>query len=288
MPVNSINRILTLAILCCVPLSALAQQRGVSREEQKTFNVSGTPNVRITNFDGAIRIEPSEGNQVSYLAELRGRDQAALDRIEFEAAQNGNQILINSRLRDRSWNSWTSVNLTIRVPRQTDLFAKTGDGHIEARGITGNIELGTGDGHIEASHLSGDLNLHTGDGHLTLNDLQGRLRARTGDGSINLRGKFNGLEVTTGDGSVEVIIERGSTLATDWNLKTGDGSIQVALPDDLSAEIEASASDSKISSDLPLMVFGKIGGRALKGRLNAGGRLLSISTGDGPITLRRN
>ncbi|HYE75015.1 MAG TPA: DUF4097 family beta strand repeat-containing protein [Blastocatellia bacterium] len=285
---NPIAKLVTFALMCLVLLPVLAQQRGVSREEQRSYQVNGTPNVRINNFDGPIRIEAWDSNQVSYTAELRGRDQAALDRIEFESSQNGNQILINARLRDRNWNSWTSVSITVRVPRQTDLFARTGDGHIEARGVAGEVELGTGDGHIEATNLSGNLNLHTGDGHMTLSDLRGRLRARTGDGSINVRGRFEGLEATTGDGSMEIVVERGSTVASDWNLRTGDGSIQIALPDDLSAEIEANSNDGKISSDLPLMVFGKIGSKALKGRLNAGGKLLSLSTGDGPITLHRN
>lgn len=267
-------------------------QRGVSREEQRSFNVGGMPQVRVTTFDGALRVEAWDRNEVSVTAELRGRNQSDLDRIEFAATQSGDQIQIEARLPERGrvhWNSWAAANIHLRVPRRANLFARSGDGHIEARDVTGDIELTTGDGHIEANNLSGNLTVHTGDGNMTLTDVRGRLRARTGDGRISVRGKFDELEAVTGDGSMEITIERGSTVATAWRLRTGDGSIQLALPDGLNAEIDAHTNDGSISSELPLTVSGKLGGgKSLRGRLNAGGNPLTVATGDGSITLRRN
>lgn len=281
---------LLLLIACAAAVPALAQ-RGVTREEQRSFPVSGLPQVRVITFDGLIRIEAWDRSEVSYTAELCGRSRSDLDRIEIDAVQNGPQIQIEARLRDRGrrrWNSGTSAQLTVRVPRRADVYAHSGDGQIEARDLTGEIDLSTGDGQIEASNLSGNILARTGDGRLTLQDVRGRLHARTGDGSVSVQGKFDELEVTTGDGSIEATVERGSTMSAPWRLKTGDGSIQLALPDGFAAEIDAHTNDGTISSELPLMVTGKLSGRSLRGRLNAGGNLLTISTGDGSITLRRN
>jgi hypothetical protein len=279
-----------LLVVAAAGVSAQAR-RGVSREESKSFTVGGAPSLHVKTFDGALRIEAWDRNEVSYTAELRGRTEADLDRIEIEAAQTGDQILIEARPRERrgvTWNSWASASFTVRVPRRANVRAHSGDGHIEARDLTGEIDLNTGDGHIEAANLSGNLAARTGDGRITLTDVRGRLRARTGDGHVSVRGTFDELEVTTGDGAMEVTVERGSNLAAPWRLQTGDGSIQLALPDGLSAELDVHTNDGSISSELPLTVAGKLGGNSLRGRLNAGGNALTVSTGDGSITLRRN
>src|SRR6185436_20308952 len=92
--------------------------------------------------------------------EKRGRTQSDIDRIEINATQNGNSIQIEARIRARSsWLSYATVSLTVFVPRQTNLNGRTGDGRIEARNVTGEIELGTGDGSVVASNLSGNLNI---------------------------------------------------------------------------------------------------------------------------------
>ena len=178
--------------------------------EEKTFSVSGTPTVRTSTFDGHIRIEASDQPVVRCSIEKRGRSQEDIDRIQVEAVQDGNIITVDARVRSRvRFNSSASANITLTLPRQANLVARTGDGGIEARDLTGEIELNTGDGKINASNLHGKLNVHTGDGSVDLMDVAGQLRARTGDGGMHIRGRFDALEVSTGDGPIDITVERG-------------------------------------------------------------------------------
>ena len=278
--------VLATIALSAATISAQVFNR-VVRDEQ-SFKVSGTPNVRLNTFDGHIQVESWDRSEVLCKYEKRGRTQGDIDRIEINATQNGDVIQVEGRVnKTGSWYSGATLNLTVFVPRQTNLNGHTGDGRIEARSITGDIELTTGDGRITASNLNGNLNIRTGDGSVELMDMAGRLRAQTGDGWIKVRGRFEELQVQTGDGSVEVAVERGSRMTTAWKVSTGDGSIQLSLPDDFSADLDAHTNDGSINTDLPITISGRIG-RSLQGRLNQGGNPLTIRTGDGSITLRRS
>jgi hypothetical protein len=278
-----------LAALALSAAAVSAQGRLTQVEqEERSFQVNATPTVRIGTFDGTIRIEAWERSEVRYTAEKRGRNQSDLERIEIEAVQNGDYIQVEARLRSRtSWSSYAAAHITVFVPRRANLNARTGDGRIEARDVSGEISLTTGDGHVSATNLSGNLAIRTGDGSITLMDVSGRLRAQTGDGRMQVRGRFEELEAATGDGTMEITVERGSKMATSWRLSTGDGTIQLALPDDFSAELDIRTNDGSISTELPVMISGRIG-NTLQGRLNQGGYALTVRTGDGSIVLRRS
>ncbi len=256
--------------------------------DEGTFRVQATPALRVSTFDGEIRIEAWDRSEVRYHAEKRGRTQKDLERIEIVATQTGDQIEIHARLRFRyRFYTRTQANLTVMVPRRVNLYAHTGDGRIEVRQVTGDIELSSGDGAIVATGLSGNLSARTGDGALELIDVSGRVQARTGDGRIQIRGQLDELEATTGDGAMEITVDRGSRVKTAWRLTTGDGNILLALPGDLSAELDVRTHDGSIMTELPIIITGKVG-RTLQGRLNQGGNTITVRTGDGSITLRRN
>ncbi len=256
--------------------------------DEGTFRVRATPALRVSTFDGQIHIEAWDRSEVRYQAEKRGRTREDLERIEITATQSGDQIEIHARTRLRyRWYRRAQANLTLMVPRQVSLYARTGDGRIEVHHVRGNIELSSGDGAIVATDLSGNLSARTGDGALELIDVRGRVQARTGDGRIQIRGQLDELEATTGDGAMEITVERGSMVKTAWRLATGDGNILLALPSDLSAELDVRTNDGSITTELPIIIAGKVG-RTLQGRLNQGGNTIVVRTGDGSITLRRN
>ncbi|HWQ36353.1 MAG TPA: DUF4097 family beta strand repeat-containing protein [Blastocatellia bacterium] len=279
--------ILMLLAGCTATIRAQSYLR-VTAQEEKSFRVSGVPRVLVSTFDGAVRVESWDRAEVLCQAEKRGRSQGDLDRIEIISSQTGDEIRFEAKLTSRAnWNLHARANLTIHVPRESILSARTGDGSIEAHGLSGETSLRTGDGSITASNLSGSVIVRTGDGSVDLSDVRGRLQAQTGDGKMHLRGRFTELDARTGDGSMEVTVEPGSQMNAPWSLKTGDGSIMLALPADFAADLDVHTSDGSISTELPVTFSGKLG-NTLRGQLNQGGRLLTVRTGDGSITLRRN
>ncbi len=73
----------------------------------------------------------------------------------------------------------------------------------------------------------------------------------------------------------------------DWRLETGDGSVSLEVPGDLAADVDLHTSDGHIDLDMPVTTEGKIRQNEVRGKLNGGGSLLTIRTGDGSIHLRK-
>jgi DUF4097 and DUF4098 domain-containing protein YvlB len=152
----------------------------------------------------------------------------------------------------------------------------------------GQVNLRTGDGKIEVNGLKGEMDLHTGDGAVTLDAVDGKLHATTGDGHIRASGRFDELDLKTGDGHIEARANSGSSLASGWRLETGDGNVSLEVPGDMAADVDLHTSDGHIDLDMPVTTAGKIRENEVRGKLNGGGSMLSIRTGDGSIHLRKS
>ena len=71
-------------------------------------------------------------------------------------------------------------------------------------------------------------------------------------------------------------------------LRTGDGDLTMRVQDDdLDADIELQTSDGNIDLSLPVTVVGRARKRQIHGRINGGGKLISLKTGDGSIRLQK-
>ena len=60
------------------------------------------------------------------------------------------------------------------------------------------------------------------------------------------------------------------------------------LPEALAADVELHTGDGHINLDMPLNVEGHLGRSDIRGKLNGGGNLLTIHTGDGSIHLEKS
>jgi hypothetical protein len=72
-----------------------------------------------------------------------------------------------------------------------------------------------------------------------------------------------------------------------WDLRTGDGSVALRIPPELAADVDIHTGDGHIDLEVPVVVEGKLGGNNVRGKMNGGGSLLAIKTGDGSIRLEK-
>ena len=152
----------------------------------------------------------------------------------------------------------------------------------------GKVRVHTGDGEIRLRDVKGELDLESGDGHVEVEGADGILRAHSGDGRIRARGRFDMLDVGTSDGRIEAEALAGSSVGKGWNLKTGDGSVTLMVPENFAADVVLHTGDGHITLDVPLTVEGSYNSSNVQGKLNGGGGVLSIDTGDGSIRLGRS
>jgi DUF4097 and DUF4098 domain-containing protein YvlB len=174
------------------------------------------------------------------------------------------------------------------VPRESDLTAETGDGHVNVKSLAGKIDVHTGDGHVTVGSLRGSMRLRTGDGHIEGDNLDGTLSVETGDGRVRVSGRFDALELRTNDGSVDAEARQGSKIEREWYVTTGDGAVRLRIPANLNADLDARTGDGRIRVEFPISVApGRTSSSSLQGKLNAGGPPLRVRTGDGSITISK-
>jgi DUF4097 and DUF4098 domain-containing protein YvlB len=283
--------ILRIAALMFVTMLAvgLMPQRVHAEDFTKTYTVTGHPHVSVVTNDGSVRVSPGDSDKVEFRVEYHGY---VLDKnLKIESEQQGDQVELRARIVEHlhlSFGNSRSVHIEVRMPKDADLRVETGDGAVKADGIAGTVDVRTGDGSITANDLKGTLRLRTGDGSLQGSGLEGQCDASSGDGRIQLTGRFDTLAVQTGDGSIDVTANHGSRLEGPWRLRSGDGSVSLAIPGDLSADVDASSGDGSVTTDIPVTIEGQMSRSHLRGKMNGGGQSLMIHTGDGSIRLNKS
>jgi hypothetical protein len=219
----------------------------------KTYTVSNRATVHVDTDDGSVNVVTSDSKQVEFRVEYEGYE--LHKSLEISSDQHGDEIELTARI-PHGWHFSMGMrrrlHVEVRMPKDADLQVRTGDGSIKASNVTGNIDLHSGDGALTVSALKGSIRLHTGDGSIEASDLDGKCEATSGDGRIRIAGRFDVLSARSGDGSVGIEALHGSKLESGWSITSGDGSIDVAVPADLPANVEASSGDGRITTDIPI------------------------------------
>jgi hypothetical protein len=272
-----------LLALLAFPTLAAADNRW-----ERTFPVTGGPALDLQADDASVHVAAWDRAAVEVRVTTHGWALGAPRGVSVEASQDGDRIrcvvrephgLLGLSLTMR----WTRIEVSL--PRQADLDLRTGDGTVTLEPLSGVVSVSSGDGAIEADGLRGRLTLSTGDGRIRARGLDGALDAHSGDGSIEVAGRFDRLAIATSDGRIVATALEGSRMGDGWNLHSGDGSVTLSVPPALGAQVFLHSGDGSVRVDLPLQTTGGMHEHTVQGRLNGGGPLLEIRTGDGSIRL---
>jgi hypothetical protein len=124
-------------------------------------------------------------------------------------------------------------------------------------------------------------------GRIRADEIQGAIDATTSNGGIDVRlaksssGRPTRLQTT--NGGVELALEVPIQNAIE--VSTSNGGITLRLPDKLGARVDASTSNSSITSEFNVQAQGEITKRRLQGTIGAGGPSIQLSTTNGSIRL---
>lgn len=268
-----------------------------STTEELRFDTGERTVVEVRIDDGRVEVVGGAPGVVEVVFKNRARaaDSAGarslLENIRAEAVQDGDVVRVMARAGGGGavtlgGNVWTDV--AIRVPPEsTKLDIRTKDGRIEIEAVSGTIVAETGDGRIRIAHVEGNVRLRAHDGSITGTSLTGDFDVLSDDGRIRLDGSFGQLRAVTADGSIRVTARDMTTISNDWSIRTSEGSIELALPESLGAELDASAADGRVINNLSRFEGTEHRNR-VKGTLGTGGRLILVTTMDGRIILRES
>jgi len=249
----------TICALFVLALGAHASEhRGALTEEfHQTYALTPDGRIELDNINGPVHISSWERNEVKVDAIKSADTKERLEEAKIEIDSGKEYVSIRTRYpsHDQTWN-WgshnnpASVEYTLTVPRGARLDEiKLINGSLDVTGVTGEVRASCINGRLEAHNLAGRAHLST---------INGRLGAR-----------FDQLA--------------GSPV----ELNSVNGSVEVTIPSDSKAEIDASTVSGGIDNDFGLHVNNhRFVGHDLRGQLAGGGTRIELKNVNGRIEVR--
>ncbi len=244
-----------------------------AEEWNKSYEVGGTPELRLITSDANVRVTAGTGNKTE--ARLDTSDyKIGQGGISVYEHQTGNAVTIELHYPHMNWNfGWGNhhrVELDVSVPANTKL------------------DLQGSDGRVSITDVKGPIVARTSDGSLDIEGADGSLEARTSDGKMRVSGRFDHLDLQSSDGGITATALPGSKITNGWSLHASDGRVELRIPENLNANVSLHTSDGHIDGDVQLSVSGRLGTHDIQGKLNGGGELLEVRTSDGSIHVGRS
>lgn len=258
------KKIFLIASLCAIPLLAQDKQLNCDSDdgnrdrgsfcEIREVTIPATSSLDVDGgANGGVSVKGWDRNEVLVRSQVRtnGED-------DSDARQLAPQIRIDASAgrvraegphvsgRHRGW----GVSFEVFVPRQSDLSLRANNGGIHVADVRGRIQFNTTNGGVHLSRLAGDVEGHTTNGGVHL-DLSGN------------HWEGSKCEVTTTNGGVDI-----------------------RVPENYSAHLEASTTNGGIHVDFPVMVHGQLN-RGLSVDLGSGGNLVRATTTNGGVRVGR-
>jgi DUF4097 and DUF4098 domain-containing protein YvlB len=299
---SSITLLLSLAlVVCLVAASAVA----ADKRFEKKFAVTPGGTLTINTDVGDVRITGSSGSEVSIVAEVHGR-QRDVDRFDISAKQTSNGVEVRGESSQSHWFSWgidgPDAKFQIAVPHEYTVQVNTSGGNIvisnlkgringetsggdlDIRDVEGAISLETSGGDIRAEKLVGDLHMATSGGDVQIQSVVGRVDVSTSGGNVKLSDIDGRVDAETSGGDIVVRV-RGDNKGI--HAETSGGNIDIVVPANIGATIDASTTGGDVRCDLPITMSGRLDESHIHGTVNGGGNSISASTSGGDVRIRK-
>jgi len=289
---------LTLALFVIMPMTQASGQNEVISKETKEKIKEVTKDKEYKEFKEIARNKEfcsqnnwNNGDKVSF-NELREINLPASGKIDVDGARNGgisvkgeNRSDVLVRACVQAWGSTDeaarslassirintsgvikadgadenfSVSYDIRVPRNTNLGLKANNGGISVKSVEGTMDVSTSNGGI------------------SIHDAAGDVRGRTTNGGVSVALVGNGW--------------KGSGL----DLQTTNGGVNLSIPSNFAANVEAGTVNGGFSSDIPELnvttedqkgAYGHSRAKKINTALNGGGPMIRLVTTNGGIRI---
>jgi DUF4097 and DUF4098 domain-containing protein YvlB len=231
--------------------------RGALTEElHQTYAITANGRIELDNINGDVHISSWDRNEVKVDAVKYADTKERLDEAKIEIDATADAISIRTKYpdHDHTWtwgshNNPAGVEYTLTVPRTIRLDEiKLINGALDVTGVSGEVNASLINGRLEAHNLAGRAHLST---------INGKLDARFDELAGN---------------SVE--------------LNSVNGSVELTIPSDSKAELEASTVSGGISNDFGLHVnHHQFVGHDLRGELGTGGTRIKLNNVNGRIVI---
>lgn len=178
------------------------------RTETATISDPAVAVLDVASDAGRVEIVGADVTEVRITARVSD----GLTATDFRHRVVGDRLEVRVRCNGLVGGPWCRAGLRILVPRDLEVRVRSDSDRVIVRGITGRVDAASGDGSVEAEGLSGAVILHSSNGEVRAS----RLRASS-------------IQADSDNGSVRLEFDRaaGSTIA-----KSANGNVEISVPRD--------------------------------------------------------
>lgn len=203
-------------------------------DETSETDVKAAAQVRVDYASGVLRLT---GPKLRPLDWSRGRTKSVDVSIELP---RGSQITATTQLGDiRCAGRLGETRLktsggNVSVEKTGPARLETAAGHLTADSIGGNAELHTGSGKVQVGEVAGSASVKNSNGDTTIDAVTGDVRVRSANGDIHVERAGSGVDAKTANGSIRLgEVVRGSVV-----LGTSMGDLDIGIADGTAAWLE--------------------------------------------------
>jgi DUF4097 and DUF4098 domain-containing protein YvlB len=239
-------RITSLGLLLLAVLWAVPSY-AISKEFNQSFPLQPGGTFELQNVNGTVDVQGWDRDVVEvHAVKTAKQKESDLDRVSIEVDARPDAVSITTRY-PQNEGVEVAVEYTIHVPHGARLE-----------------HIGTVNGTLRISGVENVEDIHTVNGNVEVFEAGGSVHARTTNGNVHL----------------ELARVQDKTGAT---AETTNGSLVLAVPADVQAEVEARCLNGNFYSELPITMASTQRPREVHGKLGHGGAPIHLHTVNGGI-----
>ena len=217
----------------------------------KTFPLNQNAIVSVSNINGAITVEPSDGPEAELIVTKRGGSEQDRESALVKFFIDNGRLSLRTELPPLKKN--LEVRYELRLPREV-----------------GRVEIVSTNGNIVISEITALISAEGTNGNIQLGDVTGVAKVETTNGNIKAD-----LARVPPDRPME--------------FKTTNGNIEVSFSSDFNANLVAEATHGaiRLEEDFNIPIQKQTVGQQAIGRIGDGGPTLSVKTTNGSIKLMK-
>jgi DUF4097 and DUF4098 domain-containing protein YvlB len=219
----------------------------ISKEFNQSYPLQPGGSFELQNVNGGVEVQGWDRDSVEIRAVKTAKEKESdLERVSIEVDAKPDAISVATHY-PQNEGVEVVVEYTVHVPHGA---------RVE--------HIGTVNGTLRIAGVDAAEDLHTVNGNIEVYEGGGNVHARTTNGNVHLE-------------LVRIQDKKGATA------ETTNGSVLLAVPPDIQADLEARCLNGNFLSELPVTLEGSLRPREMHGRLGNGGAPIRLHTVNGGI-----
>lgn len=157
---------------------------------EKTFNISGSASLKLTNIRGSVEVRPGDANQIQ-VSVTRHLDSGDAQNTEIELSQAADGSVVVATHFPDGWWLWLlgskpcRVDYVVKMPQAGLLKLRGVENSVFVDGLEAEFDLASVSGELSLQNLLGPLKINTVSGDVSLSRVSGSLDLVTVSGDLN-------------------------------------------------------------------------------------------------------